>query len=101
MAKSRAKARSPTKAQPRSPQVVRRKPANRAKKISLTVNESVLHEVERDARRAGRSLSAYVSEALARDMRQQRLQALIDEYEAEHGVITGQELDAIRDKWQG
>lgn len=73
---------------------------SRAKKVSLTVNESVLREVERDARRTGRTLSAYVTEALARDLRRQRLQALIESYEAEHGTITEQELSKIRGKWQ-
>jgi hypothetical protein len=73
----------------------------RAKKISLTVDERVLAEVERSAAHAGRSLSAYVTEALARDLRRKQLQDLIDEYEAEHGAITERELARIRSKWQG
>jgi hypothetical protein len=74
--------------------------ATRAKKISLTVDESVLREVESDARRSGRTLSAHITDALARDLRRRRLQALLEEYESEHGPITGKELDGIRNAWR-
>jgi len=78
-----------------------RRKAPRAKKISLTVDERVLRDVERDARRAGRSLSAHVTEALARDVRRRHLQAIIEEYEAEHGVISEEELTRARAEWLG
>lgn len=74
--------------------------ATRAKKISLTVDEGVLREVESDARRSGRTLSAHITDALARDLRRRRLQALLEEYEAEHGPITDEELAEIRSAWR-
>ena len=69
------------------------------KKISITVDQRVLREVGKDARRAGRTLSAHVTEALARDLRRRRLRELIETYEAEHGLITEQELAALRAEW--
>jgi hypothetical protein len=79
----------------------RQQTRGRAKKISITVDEAVLREVEKQARRSGRSLSAQVTEALARDLRQSRLRQLIEEYETEHGSISESELASIRDQWQG
>ena len=75
--------------------------ATRAKKISLTVDERVLREVESDARRSGRTLSAHITDALARDVRRRRLQTLLEEYEAEHGPISDEELAEIRSAWRG
>jgi hypothetical protein len=75
------------------------KPA-RAKKISITVDERILRDVERDARRRGRTLSSHITEALSRDLRQRRLAELIEQYEAEHGIITDEELATARAKWQ-
>lgn len=78
-----------------------RKPANaRAMKISVTVEERVLAQAKREARRRGRTLSAHVNEALARDFRRRRLEALIEQYEAEHGALTEGELVRIRKQWQ-
>jgi len=72
----------------------------RAKKISLTVDEGVLREVESDAKRSGRTLSAHITDALARDLRRRRLQTLLEEYESEHGPITAAELAEIRSAWR-
>jgi hypothetical protein len=70
-------------------------PGARAKKVSLTVDERVLRAMKQEARQAGRTLSAEVSEALARELRRRRLHALISEYEAEHGPIGSGELEQI------
>jgi hypothetical protein len=78
------------KASPRVPRV---------RKISITVDAGVLREVERDARQSHRTLSAHVSDALARDLRRRRLRDLIAAHEAEHGSITDEELAAIRAEW--
>jgi hypothetical protein len=73
----------------------------RAKKISITVDEHVLREVRQLIYRTGHTLSAHVTEALARDLRRRHLQQLIEQYESEHGVITEQELARVREQWQG
>jgi hypothetical protein len=71
----------------------------RAKKVSLTVDEGVLRAMEREAKRSKRTLSAEVTEALARELRRRRLQALVAEYEQEKGTISAQELAAIQAEW--
>ena len=74
-------------------------PRGRAKKVSLTVDENVLRAMEREAKRAKRTLSAEVTEALARDLRRRRLQELVAEYEQEKGTISAKELAAIQAEW--
>jgi hypothetical protein len=71
----------------------------RAKKVSLTVDETVLSAMEREAKKSKRTLSAEVTEALARELRRRRLQALVARYEEEKGAITAQELAAIQAEW--
>lgn len=72
----------------------------RAKKVSLTVDEGVLSAMEREAKKAKRTLSAEVTEALARELRRRRLQELVASYEQERGVITAKELATIQAEWQ-
>jgi hypothetical protein len=74
-------------------------PRGRAKKVSLTVDESVLSAMEREAKRSKRTLSAEVTEALARELRRRRLQELVTSYEQEKGTITAKELAAIQAEW--
>jgi hypothetical protein len=74
----------------------KKRPQSRVKKISITVDERVLRNVERTARRAGRTLSAHVTEALERDLRRTRLRELIETHEAEYGEISEEELAAVR-----
>lgn len=72
----------------------------RAKKVSITVDEAVLRAIESEAKRSGRTLSAEVTEALSRELRRRRLQELVAEYEAKHGVISAKELTSIEAQWQ-
>ena len=85
----------------RGPALSGKSRASRAKKISVTIDARVLREVANDARRSGRTLSAQITDALARDHRQRLLKALIEKYEAEHGVISEEELESARKEWQG
>ena len=73
----------------------------RAKKVSLTVDENVLRAMKHEAKRTGRTLSAEVTDALARELRRRRLHELVTEYEAEHGLISAEELARIQAEWQG
>jgi hypothetical protein len=66
----------------------------------LTVDEGVLSAMEREAKKANRTLSAEVTEALARELRRRRLQELVASYEQEKGAITAKELAAIQAEWQ-
>jgi len=92
----------PTRAA-RAGQGSRRSPSRggRAKKISLTVDEGVLISMKREARKSKRTLSAEVTEALARELRRRRLQELVTSYEDEKGIITAKELAAIQAEWLG
>jgi hypothetical protein len=74
-------------------------PRGRAKKVSLTVDENVLRAMEHEAKRSERTLSAEVTEALARELRRRRLQGLIAAYEQEKGAISAKELAAIQAEW--
>ena len=94
MASARRSAAARTEAPERSP-------TSRVAKVSLTVDEDVLRDVKKQARRAGRTLSAEVTAALARDVRRRRLQAVIEEYEREHGAISEEELERARAQWRG
>ena len=69
-------------------------------KISITIDAKILSNVQKVARRTHRTLSADVSEALARDLRNRRLREITDEFEAEHGAITDDELAAARKAWR-
>lgn len=71
----------------------------RAKKVSLTVDEGVLSAMEREAKKSKRTLSAEVTEALARELRRRRLSELVASYEEEKGAITAKELAAIQAEW--
>ena len=74
-------------------------PRGRAKKVSLTVDEEVLRAMQQEAKRSKRTLSAEVTEALARELRRRRLQGLVVEYEKEKGTISAKELAAIQTEW--
>lgn len=71
----------------------------RAKKVSLTVDETVLSAMEREAKKSKRTLSAEITEALSRELRRRRLQELVASYEEEKGAITAKELAAIQAEW--
>ncbi len=71
----------------------------RAKKVSLTVDETVLSAMEREAKKSKRTLSAEVTEALARELRRRKLQELVASYEKEKGAISAKELAAVRAEW--
>ena len=79
----------------------RSSPARRARvtKISITVDAGVIEDVKKVARQARRTLSAEISDALARDLRQRRLGRIISEFEAAHGTITEAELAVARAAW--
>jgi len=95
MARREARSGKPQLVAPRVPA------RERAKKVSLTVDEGVLRAMQHEAKRAGRTLSAEVTEALARELRRRRLHDLIADYETEHGVISADELARIQAEWQG
>ncbi|MBI4703429.1 MAG: hypothetical protein HY744_20135 [Deltaproteobacteria bacterium] len=77
----------------------RRARAVGAAKISISVDAAVLRDVRRVARRSGTTLSAHITQALARDLRRRRLSELLAEYEAAAGRISDEELAEVRAQW--
>lgn len=63
------------------------------------MDEGVLSAMAREAKKSKRTLSAEVTEALARELRRRRLQELVTSYEREKGAITAKELAAIHAEW--
>lgn len=68
-------------------------------KVSLSIEEDVLAEARRRAGR--RELSSYVSDALRRQLQQDRLGELLSRMEAESGPIPDHLLDEARQLWRG
>ncbi len=68
-------------------------------KVSLSIEEDVLAEARERAGR--RELSAYVSDALRRQLQRDRLGELLAEMEAESGPIPDDVLEEARQLWQG
>ena len=67
-------------------------------KVSLSIEEDVLAEARSRAGR--RELSAYVNEALARQLQHDRLGELLDEMENESGPIPSELLEEARALWR-
>ena len=67
-------------------------------KVSLSLEESVLAEARERAGR--RELSAYVNEALRRQLQRDRLLALLAEMENESGPIPDDVMDEARATWR-
>lgn len=66
------------------------------KKVSVTLEDDVVEEAR--ARAGHGEFSAYVNSAVKRALQADRLRALLDEYEAEHGPISPEvqaEVDAL------
>jgi hypothetical protein len=68
-------------------------------KVSLSIEEGVLAEARERAGR--RELSAYVNEALQRQLQHDRLGELLAEMETESGPISPELLEEARELWQG
>ena len=68
----------------------------RSSKISITVDERVLRDVRQRVVREGGTLSGYINDALAEDLRRRKLAELVATYESEHGEISQEEIAAIR-----
>ena len=68
-------------------------------KVSLSIEEDVLAEARERAGR--RELSAYVNEALQRQLQHDRVGELLAEMETESGPLPPELLEEARELWQG
>jgi hypothetical protein len=69
-----------------------------AEKYSASMDDGLLRDARADAEAAGLTLSAWLADAAADRLRLKALHHLVDEWEAEHGVISVAELDSLEDK---
>jgi metal-responsive CopG/Arc/MetJ family transcriptional regulator len=73
----------------------------RTRKISVTVDAGVLDSVKKQLRAEKKSLSAFVSDALAEQVQRQRWRDLVLDFEREHGAFTPAERKEARAKIAG
>ena len=69
---------------------------NPAIKLAVTIDPDVHAAVVRLARRDGLSVSAWMTEAARRAVRLRDGLSAVAEWEAEHGALTDEEMDAAR-----
>jgi len=68
-------------------------------KMSLSVPVKLARTARREAKAEGISVSAWISRAIERQSKLAGMRRLLEEYEAEHGVITEEELERVRRLW--
>jgi hypothetical protein len=68
-------------------------------KMSLSIPKALARQARREAKAEGISVSAWVARAIEKQTKLAGMKKLLEEYEAEHGVITEEELEAVRKLW--
>jgi hypothetical protein len=66
-------------------------------KVSLTLDEALLNSARQRVGRRG--LSHYVNEALRLQLQRDRLVSLLDELEREHGPLSPELMEEVREAW--
>jgi hypothetical protein len=66
-----------------------------AEKYSASMDNELLDQVRAAAAKQGVTVSAWLAHAADHQVRLEGLRELVAEWEAEHGVITGEELEAF------
>lgn len=67
-----------------------------SKKVTITLDESLVDAMTSAAREAGVPLSRLVASAAERELRLRAGRATVEEWQAEHGAFTPDELAAAR-----
>lgn len=62
-------------------------------KLSISLEPGLGDAVRDAARRSGRGLSGWLADAAAAKLRAEALADFLDDWEAEHGPLTAEELD--------
>lgn len=68
-------------------------------KVSLTLDRDLVRQAR--ARGGRRGLSSFVDSALRLQLQHERLRALLEEMDAEHGPIAEDILEEVRREWPG
>jgi len=70
-------------------------------KLAISFPPALAREVRARASAASESVSGWLADAAARKLRRIAAREALDAYEAEHGVITDEELERTRTQWPG
>jgi hypothetical protein len=66
-----------------------------ARKISISMDETLIDEVQQAAEEAGMTVSAWIAEQARDRVRLLGLAKLVDDWQKEHGSFTREEIDAM------
>ncbi len=69
-------------------------------KLSVSFEPELAQRTREAAEATGRSLSAYVAEAVEHRLKLEAGRQLLEEWEAEHGAISEQERARVRSGWR-
>ena len=69
-------------------------------KLSLSFEPELAQQTRKAAEAAGRSLSAFVAEAVEYRLKLDAARSLLEDWEAEHGPISDKELAGVRSRWR-
>lgn len=70
-------------------------------KLAISLPEHLAERVRKQAAAEGTSISAWIAEAVAQQLRHRSLRQLVADWEAEHGRFTEEEIAAARALWPG
>jgi hypothetical protein len=68
-------------------------------KLSLSLEDRLADEARHAADSSGKTLSAFVAEALRLRLKLDQARTILQDYEAEYGPISEQALSKARAKW--
>jgi predicted transcriptional regulator len=68
-------------------------------KLSLSFEPHLAQRTREAAEATGRSLSAFVAEAVEQRLKREAGRRLLEEWETEHGAISEQERARVRSRW--
>jgi hypothetical protein len=69
-------------------------------KLSLSFEPELAQRTRQAAEASGRSVSAFVAEAVEHQLKLDAGRRLLEEWEAGHGPITDKELERVRERWR-
>lgn len=70
-----------------------------SEKVSLTLEEALVEQARQAV--GPRGLSAYVNEALRRQLQRDRLIAFLDETDRRYGTVPPEVMEEVRRSWPG
>jgi hypothetical protein len=70
----------------------------KVEKLSISMSSRLGKDIRSAAKRSRMSVSAWLAEAAAAELRRQALRAFLDDWQAKHGRITHDELERAREE---